>query len=212
MQTQTPAAEPAKILIAFYSRNGATEALANAVAEGARAAGAEVRLRRAREIAGPEVMARVPGWEAAAARMSDAYPAPTEDDAVWADAIVFGTPTRFGAPASELRAYIDSLGGVWFQGKLNGKAGAAFGATSSRHGGNESTLLSLYNTFAHLGLIIVPTGYADGAMFKAGTPYGATAVVPPNGSPNEDDLAAARFQGRRVTEVAAALKAAKPAV
>ncbi len=199
------------VLIAFYSRNGATEALANAVAEGARAAGAEVRLRRARELVGPEVTDRVPGWTEAAARMSDAYPAPTDDDAVWADAIVLGTPTRFGAATSELRAYLDSLGGVWFQGKLNGKAGSVFGASSSRHGGNESTLLSVYNTFAHLGLIIVPTGYADGTMFKAGTPYGATAVVPPGGAPTEDDLAVARFQGRRVTEVAAALKAARPA-
>jgi NAD(P)H dehydrogenase (quinone) len=201
-----------KILIAFYSRNGATEALANAVAEGASAAGAEVRLRRARELVGPAVTDRVPGWSESAARMNDVHPAPTEEDAVWADAIIFGTPTRFGAPASELRAYIDTLGGVWFQGKLAGKAGSAFGATSSRHGGNESTLLSLYNTFAHLGLIIVPTGYTDPAMFKAGTPYGATAVVPPNGTPTEDDLAVARYQGRRVTEVAAALKAAKPQV
>jgi NAD(P)H dehydrogenase (quinone) len=203
---------PANVLIAFYSRNGATEALANAVAEGASAAGAEIRLRRARELVGQDTMAHVPGWADAAARMNEAYPAPTVEDAVWADAIILGTPTRFGSATSELRAYIDSLGGAWFQGKLNGKAGSAFGATSTRHGGNESTLLSLYNTFAHLGLIIVPTGYADGAMFKAGTPYGATAVVPPNAAPNEDDLAAARFQGRRVTEVAAALKAAKPAI
>ncbi len=208
--TPTRTATPANVLIAFYSRDGATEALANAVAEGARAAGAEVRLRRAREFVGPDIIARVPGWSANAARMNAAYAAPTDDDAVWADAIVFGTPTRFGAPASELRAYIDSLGGAWFQGKLNGKAGGAFGATSARHGGNESTLLSLYNTFAHLGLIIVPTGYADGAMFKAGTPYGATAVVPPNGAATEDDLAVARFQGRRITEVAAALRAARP--
>jgi NAD(P)H dehydrogenase (quinone) len=199
------------VLIAFYSRNGATEALANAVAEGARAGGAEVRLRRAREFVGEDVIARVPGWAETAARMNGTYPAPTEDDAVWADAILFGTPTRFGAVAAELKAYIDGLGGVWFQGKLNGKAGGVFGTTSTRHGGNESTLLSLYNTLAHLGLIIVPTGYADGVMFKAGTPYGATAVVPPNTTPNEDDLATARFQGRRVAEVAAALKAARPA-
>jgi len=207
----TPAPAPTRILIAFYSRNGATEALANALAEGARAAGAEVRLRRAREIVALDIIARVPGWAAAAERMNAAYPAPTDDDAVWADAIVFGTPTRFGAPASELRAYIDSLGGVWFQGKLNGKAGGVFGATSTRHGGNESTLLSLYNTMAHLGLVIVPTGYADAAMFKAGTPYGATAVVPPNAAPTDDDLAVARYQGRRITEVAAALQAARPA-
>jgi NAD(P)H dehydrogenase (quinone) len=199
------------VLIAYYSRNGATEALANAVAEGARAAGAEVRLRRARELVPASVMANVRGWTEAADRMNAAYPAPTEDDAVWADAIAFGTPTRFGGASSELRAYIDSLGGAWFQGKLNGKAGGAFGASSAKHGGNESTLLTLYNTMAHLGLIIVPTGYADGAMFKAGTPYGATAIVPPNGAPSEDDLAAARFQGRRLAEVASALKAAKPA-
>ena len=195
-QAQAPTRAPTNVLIAFYSRNGATEALANAVAEGASAAGAEVRLRRARELVAPEIIARVPGWSATAARMNDAYPAPTEEDAVWADAIIFGTPTRFGAPASELRAYIDSLGGIWVQGKLNGKAGGAFGATSTRHGGNESTLLSLYNTFAHLGLIIVPTGYADGAMFKAGTPYGATAVVPPNAAPT----GSARHRGRRGAE------------
>jgi NAD(P)H dehydrogenase (quinone) len=199
------------VLIAFYSRNGATEALAKAVAEGARAAGAEVRLRRARELVGPTIMANVRGWAEAAMRMNDTHPAPTTDDAIWADAIVFGSPTRFGGASSELRAYIDSLGGAWFQGKLNGKAGAAFSASSSKHGGNESTLLTLYNTMAHLGLIIVPTGYADPVMFKGGTPYGATAVVPPNAAPTEDDLIAARYQGRRVAEVATALKSLRPA-
>ncbi len=199
------------VLIAFYSRNGATEALANALAEGARATGAEVRLRRAREIVPAEVIANVPGWAESAERMNAAYPAPTVEDAVWADGIAFGSPTRFGGASSELRAYIDGLGGAWFQGKLNGKAGGAFGASGTKHGGNESTLLTLYNTLAHLGLIIVPTGYADAVMFKGGTPYGATAVVPPNAAPSEDDLAAARFQGRRLAEVAAALKAAKPA-
>ena len=202
---------PTNVLIAFYSRNGATEALATAIAEGARAVGAEVRLRRARELVGPDLMEKVPGWTASAARMNASHPAPSVADAVWADAIIFGTPTRFGAVSSELKAYIDGLGGIWSQGKLNGKAGSVFGTSSTRHGGNESTLLSLYNTLAHLGLIIVPTGYADAAMFKAGTPYGATSVVPPNAAPNEDDLAAARHQGRRTSLVAAALKAAAPA-
>jgi NAD(P)H dehydrogenase (quinone) len=205
--TKEEVAEMTNVLIAFYSRNAATERLAQAVGEGGRASGAEVRLRRARELVGPEVMASVPGWAEAAARMNAAYPAPTVDDAIWADAIVFGSPTRFGGASSELRAFIDSLGGAWFQGKLNGKAGSAFSASSSPHGGNESTLLTLYNTMAHLGLIIVPTGYADPAMFKGGTPYGATAVVPPNAAPTEDDLTAARYQGRRVAEVATALKA-----
>jgi NAD(P)H dehydrogenase (quinone) len=200
----------AKILIAFYSRNGATEALAQQIAAGAESVGGEVRLRSARELVGPDVMAHAPGWAENAARMNASYEAPTEADAEWADALVFGTPTRFGSVSSELKAYIDSLGGLWFQGKLNGKVGSVFGSTSTVHGGNESTLLSLYNPMAHLGLIIVPLGYSDAAMFKAGTPYGASSVV--NGrditKASEDELSVARYQGRRVTQIAAALVAA----
>lgn len=200
-----------KVLIAFYSRNSATELLAKAVAEGAIAEGAEVRLRRVREFVGPEVMSQAPGWLESATAMNERYEAPTEADAEWADAIVFGTPTRFGSVSAELKSYIDSLGGLWFQGKLNGKAGSVFGATSSRHGGNEATLLSLYVPMAHLGLIIVPLGYADPAMFKAGTPYGATHVSAMNTLPPEDDsLAVARFQGQRVTVVARALRCPEP--
>jgi NAD(P)H dehydrogenase (quinone) len=199
-----------KILIAFYSRNSSTEILANAVAEGAAAQGAEVRLRRAREFVSPEVMQTVPGWAEDASAMNAKYEAPTEADAEWADGIVFGTPTRFGAVASELKAYIDSLGGLWFQGKLNGKAGSVFCSTSSKHGGNESTLLSIYAPMAHLGLIIVPLGYADPAMFKAGTPYGATHVSQRDSvMPDADTLAVGQYQGRRVAMVAAALRAAQ---
>lgn len=196
------------VLIAFYSRNGSVEKLANALAEGARAAGAEVRLRRARDIVGPETMAQVPGWADNARRMDAAYPAPTPEDIEWADGIVFGTPTRYGNTTAELKAYIDSLGGVWFQGKFNGKAGSAFCATMGTHGGAETTVVSLYNVMAHLGLIIVPTGYADPIMFKAGTPYGAHAAVDGQHvtAPSADDLEVARYQGRRVTQVATVLK------
>ena len=201
---------PTNVLIAFYSRNGSTEALAKSIAEGARAEGAEMRLRRARELVGPEIMAKAPGWQENAERMNAAYEAPTEADAEWADAIVFGSPTRFGNVTSELKAYIDGLGGLWFQGKLVGKVGSAFTSTSSTHGGNESTLISLYNPMAHLGLIIVPLGYADPALFKAGTPYGASSVSgQQNAPPTADELEVARFQGRRVTHVATALKAAR---
>lgn len=204
-----------RILVAFYSRSGVTEALARAVAAGAETAGAEVRLRRAREVVSPEVMAQAPGWSDAAETMNARYHAPAADDAEWADGIIFGTPTRFGAVCSELKAYIDSLGGLWAKGRLIGKAGSVFGSTSTLHGGNESTLISLYNPLAHLGLIIVPLGYAHPALFRAGTPYGASAVsenraVPPS----EDDLKVARFQGKRVTQIADALKwspAAQPA-
>ncbi len=200
-----------KILIAFYSRGGSTEALALQIAAGAKAAGGEVRLRRAREVVGPETMAQAPGWAEGAARMNALYEAPTTEDAEWADAIVFGTPTRFGSVSSELKAYIDTLGGLWFQGKLNGKAGSVFVSTSTTHGGNESTLLSLYNPLAHLGLIIVPLGYADPVMFRAGTPYGASAVVDGRHitAASADEMEVARYQGRRVTQVAAALAAAK---
>ncbi len=201
------------VLIAFYSRTGVTEALANAVAEGAQSLGANVRLRRTREVVSPEAMAQAPGWTEQAAVMNARYEAPTEADAEWADAIVFGTPTRFGSVTSELKAYIDSLGGLWFQGKLNGKAGSVFGSSSTPHGGNESTLISLYNPMAHLGLIIVPLGYADPAMFKAGTPYGASSVsINEARPPSADDLEVARFQGRRVAVVARALKEATTAV
>jgi NAD(P)H dehydrogenase (quinone) len=193
-----------KVLIVFYSRNASTEALALAIADGARKQGAEVRLRRARELVGPDVMAMAPGWAENAAAMNEKYAAPTADDAVWADAILFGTPTRFGSVASELKAYIDGLGGVWFQGKLNGKLGGVFGSTSSKHGGNESTLLSLYTVLAHLGLIIVPLGYSHPALFKAGTPYGATFVTAGDSQkPGEDDLEVARYQGERIAAVAA---------
>jgi NAD(P)H dehydrogenase (quinone) len=195
-----------KILIAFYSRNGSTEALAKAIAEGAENEGAEVRLRRAREFVGSEIMAQAPGWADNAAAMNSRYEAPSEADAEWADAIVFGTPTRFGSISAELKAYIDGLGGLWFQGKLNGKVGSVFGSTSARHGGNESTLLSMYTPMAHLGLIIVPLGYANPVMFKAGTPYGATHVSQQDSvPPDEDHLSVARFQGHRVTSVARGL-------
>lgn len=202
-----------KVLIAFYSRSGVTEALALAIAEGARASGAEVRLRRAREVVGPEIMAQAPGWAEQAAALNAKYEAPTPADAEWADAIVFGTPTRFGSVTSELKAYIDSLGGLWAQGKLNGKAGSVFGSSSTTHGGNESTLLSLYNPLAHLGLIIVPTGYADASLFKAGTPYGASSVSFNQATPpTADDLEVARFQGARVAAVAGALAALQQAM
>ena len=198
-----------KVLIAFYSRGGSTEALAKAIAEGARAEGAEVVLRRAREVVSREIMAQADGWIESADRMNTEYEAPTPADAESADAIIFGTPTRFGTISSELKTYIDSLGGLWFQGKLNGKAGSAFSSTQTVHGGNESTSISLYNPMVHLGMVIVPLGYADPSLFKAGPPYGASTVTGQNNAPpTADDLEVARFQGRRVAQVAKALKAA----
>jgi NAD(P)H dehydrogenase (quinone) len=199
---------PTNVLIAFYSRNGSTEALAKAIADGAESQGAEVRLRRAREFVGPDIMALAPGWAESAERQNALYEAPTAADAEWADAIVFGSPTRFGVVSSELKAYVDSLGGLWFQGKLLHKAGAVFGATAGPHGGAETTLLSMFAVLSHLGMIIVPNGYGDPITFQAGTPYGSHTAVDGQyvTAPAENDLAVARYQGRRVAQVAAALK------
>jgi len=180
--------------------------MANAVADGAKTEGAEVRLRRARDIVGPEVMAQAAGWKENAERMNALYPAPAPDDVEWADGVIFGTPTRFGNVSAELKAFIDSLGGLWFQGRINGKVGSAFTSTSTPHGGQESTIISLYNPLAHLGFIIVPTGYVEPAAFKAGTPYGASHVAGQNSAPpSDDEIAVARYQGKRVAQVSAAL-------
>ena len=201
----------ANILVVFYSRDGSVEALAKAVGEGAGKAGAEVRLRRVLDIVPPAAMAKVPGWEERSKKMLTDYGAPTADDAEWADGIVFGTPTRFGNTSAELKAFIDSLGGLWFQGKLNGKAAGAFTSTGGPHGGNEATVVSLYIPMAHLGFIIVPNGYTHEKVFQGhGTPYGSSSVSGQNSAPpTADELEVARHQGARVTRVAAALKVAR---
>lgn len=199
----------ANILVVFYSRDGSVEALAKAVAEGSRQAGAEVRLRRVPDIVSSAVMAKVPGWEERSKRMLAEYGAPTSADAEWADGIIFGTPTRFGNTSAELKAFIDSLGSLWFQGKLNGKAAAAFTSSAGPHGGNETTVASLFFPMAHMGFIIVPTGYTHDKIVQGhGTPYGASSTSGQNNAPPKaEELEVAKHQGARVTQVAAALKA-----
>jgi len=201
----------ANILVVFYSRDGSVEELAKAISEGAREAGAEVRLRRVPDLVSADVMAKVPGWEERSKRMLSEYGAPSPADAEWADGILFGTPTRFGNTSAELKAFIDSLGGLWFQGKLNGKAAGAFTSTGGPHGGNETTVVSLFIPMAHLGFIIVPTGYTHEKVFQGhGTPYGASSTSGQNSAkPTADELLVAKHQGARVTQVAAALKAAR---
>lgn len=205
-------AEPVKVLIVFYSRNGSTAALAEGIAEGARAEGAEVSLRRVDEFISESIINSVPGWKESRDTLKSKYPQPTLDEVEHADAIIFGSPTRFGNVSAELKAFIDSWGGLWYQGKLDGKVGSAFTSTSSPHGGQESTNLTMYNFMSHLGMIIVSVGYGDPATFKAGTPYGASSVSGQNNTPpTSDDMDVARYQGKRVTKIASALKAAKTA-
>jgi NAD(P)H dehydrogenase (quinone) len=200
----------ANILVAFYSRDGSVEALAKAIGEGAREAGAEVRLRRVPDLVSSDVMAKVPGWEERSKRMLAEHGVPTHADVEWADGIVFGTPTRFGNTSAELKAFIDGLGSLWFQGKLNGKAAGAFTSTAGPHGGNETTVVSLFIPMAHLGFIIVPTGYTHEKVVQGhGTPYGASSTSgQTSAKPTADELVVAKHQGARITKVAAALKAA----
>jgi NAD(P)H dehydrogenase (quinone) len=200
---------PVRLLIVFYSRSGSTEALANAAAGAAREVGAEVRLRRAREVASEEAMGNAKGWLENARRQNALYEAPSKDDAEWADAILFGTPCYFGVMATELKNFLDQLGPQWKQGALSGKVGGAFATASWPHGGTEVVTLSLYAPMAHLGMIVVPTGYTDEAMLEAGSPYGASAIVgAENRPPREEDLDAIRHQGRRMVAITAALVAA----
>ena len=201
--------EPTRLLIVFYSRTGSTETLATAAAQSARDAGAEVRLRRAREVVDREAMTRSKGWAENADRQNALYPAPEHEDAEWADAILFGTPSYFGAMATEMKAFLDRLGPQWKKGALAGKVGGAFATASWPHGGTEVVTLSLYAPMAHLGMIIAPTGYTDEAMLEAGSPYGASAIVgAENSPPRDEDLDAARHQARRMVAIASALVAA----
>ena len=201
--------DPTRLLVVYYSRSGAVETLAAAAAEAARDAGAEVRIRRAREVADAAAMAKVDGWTESAARQNALYEAPTHEDAEWADAILFGTPSYFGAMATELKNYLDLLGPQWKRGALAGKVGGAFAAASWPHGGSEVVTLSLYAPMAHLGMVILPTGYTDEAMLEAGSPYGASTIVgKEKRPPRTEDLEAARHQGRRMVAIAGALIAA----
>lgn len=197
--------EPVNAAIIYYSATGTVHALARAAAEGAEKAGAHVRLRKVAELAPPEAISANPGWGQHLHDTADVAEAGL-DDLAWADAVLLGTPTRFGNPASQLRAFIETTGVLWREGGLAGKVYSAFTASSTAHGGQESTLLALANTFYHWGGIIVPPGYADPVQFRSGNPYG-TSHVAGAGPPDEVALQAARFQAGRAVDVAAALTA-----
>ncbi|MFR9774775.1 NAD(P)H:quinone oxidoreductase [Micromonospora sp. MS34] len=199
--------EAVKVAIIYYSSTGTVHALARAAAEGAEKAGADVRLRKVAELAAPEVINSRPEWAQHIRDTADVAEA-SLDDLAWADAVLFGTPTRFGNPSSQLRSFIDTTGALWFQGKLADKVYSAFTASNTAHGGQESTILALGNTFYHWGGIIVPPGYTDPVQFKSGNPYG-TSHVAGDGPPNDVALEAARYQARRVVDTAAALKAGR---
>lgn len=198
-----------QVAIVYYSATGTVHTLAQAIAEGAEKAGAEVRLRKVAETASPAVINAKPAWAQHIQDTADVIEA-SLDDLEWADAVVFGTPARFGNPASQLRAFMETTNVLWFQGKLADKVYSAFTSSSTAHGGQESTLLALGNTFYHWGGIIVPPGYTDPIQFKSGNPYG-TSHVANDGPPSDVILQAARHQGQRVVTTTAALKTGRAA-
>ena len=190
-----------KVALIYYSATGNVYKLARAVEEGARGAGADVRFRKVHELAPEEAIRSNQGWSDHAL-MTEDVPEASFDDLEWADAYIFGTPTRFGNVSAQLKQFIDTTGGLWAEGKLADKVVSGFTSATNAHGGQESTLLSLYNVFAHWGAILVTPGYTDPVLFEAGgNPYGASST----NEPSEKELAAARYLGRRVAEKAALL-------
>lgn len=197
-----------KVAVIYYSATGTVHALAQAVSEGAASTGAEVRLRRVAELASDSAIDQNPQWREHADAATSIAQASVEDLA-WADAFAFGTPTRFGAPAAQLKQFIDQTGGLWQEGRLADKPVTAFTSAFNRHGGSEATILSLANVFYHWGALIVPPGFTDPAVYAAGgNPYGTSFVTGPSGDgPDAAALEACRYQGRRLAQIAIRLQA-----
>ncbi len=195
-----------KVLVLYYSAYGHIERMAEAVADGAREAGAEVAIRRVPETV-PEEIARKSHF-----KLDQPAPVATVDELPQYDAIIIGGGTRYGRMSSQLGSFLDQTGGLWVRGALNGKVGAAFTSTATQHGGQETTLFSIITNLLHLGLIVVGLPYSfQGQMrldeITGGSPYGATTIAAGDGSrqPSENELAGARFQGKHVAEIAGKL-------
>lgn len=199
----------ARVLVLYYSTYGHVETMANAVAEGVRQVpGATADIKRVPELI-PEDVAREKGM-----KIDQAAPIAEPDDLVNYDAVIFGTPTRFGMMASQMRSFLDQCGHLWMAGKLIGKVGGAFTSTASQHGGQESTLLSFHTTLLHLGMVVAGLPYSfKGQMtldeIAGGSPYGATTIAAGDGSrqPSQVELDGARFQGEHIARLAGKLAA-----
>jgi NAD(P)H dehydrogenase (quinone) len=200
-----------RILITYYSATGSVHQLAKAVQAGAEETGAEVRLRRVAELAPAEAIAANDGWVKHKQDTDDVVPVATLDDLEWADGYAFGTPTRYGAPAAQLKQFIDSASSLWHEGKLSDKPVTTFVSSAEQHGGQEATILSLNNVFYHWGCVIVPLGYTDDVVYAAGgNPYGTSWPAGfPSTMPDDAALACARYQGARLSRFAELLSAAR---
>ncbi len=202
-----------KLLVLFYSTYGHIYRMAQAVAEGAReVAGVDVVIKRVPETLPPEVLAAMGAGEAQKAFAH--VPVATVADLAEADAVIFGTPTRFGNMIGQMRQFLDATGPLWAEGKLVGKVGSVFTSSATQHGGQESTILSFHITLLHHGMVVVGLPYAfQGQMrldeITGGSPYGASTIAGGKGErlPSDNELAAARFQGRHVAQIAKKLHA-----
>jgi NAD(P)H dehydrogenase (quinone) len=196
-----------KVLVLYHSTYGHIEQMAEAMAEGARSAGASVDIRRVPELV-PEEVAMKAGY-----KLDQKAPIATIGELADYDAIIIGAGTRFGRLPSQMASFLDQAGGLWASGALNGKVGAAFTSTATQHGGQEMTLFSIIANLLHFGLVVVGLPYSFAGQMRldevvGGSPYGATTIAGGDGSrqPSETELDGARFQGRHVAEVAAKLR------
>ncbi|SDS61928.1 NAD(P)H:quinone oxidoreductase [Microlunatus soli] len=202
--------EAVKTAVIYYSSTGNIHRLAEAAIAGAEKAGSQTRLRKIRELAPEAAISSNDAWKAHVEATTDVATAELED-LEWADVVIFGAPTRYGNVPSQFQQFIDTTGPLWSQGKLADKVYTAFTSSSTAHGGQESTLLSLYTTLFHWGGIVVPPGYTDPIQFQLGNPYGASHVATPGNFPGETELEAARYQARRAVEIAGSLKSGQAA-
>jgi len=193
--------ESPKILVLYYSATGNVASLAHALAQGAQDEGADVRCRRVEETAPDSAVQSNPAWAEYLAR-TDLDDVATLEDLRWCEGLAIGSPTRFGGPASQLKAFLDTTGGLWMQGALLDKVCTAFTSASTEHGGLESTILAINNHCYHWGSLVMPLGYPDRHVLKVtGNPYGASFVSRGGASPVDDSLTAARTQGTRLATV-----------
>jgi NAD(P)H dehydrogenase (quinone) len=190
-----------RLAVVYYSTYGTNHAMAETAADAAKSAGAEVRLRKVRETAPPEVVKSMEAWAGHAEKTAH-IPIAQPEDLAWANAFLFSAPTRFGTVASQMRAFIDTLGPLWLEGELANKAVSAMTSAQNLHGGQETTLIGLYATFMHWGAIIVPPGYADQCIYASGgNPYGASSLAV-QGELSDELRASVQFQARRLVEFA----------
>lgn len=191
-----------KLAVIFYSMSGTNYQLAKWAEEGAKEAGAEVRVLKVEELAPDSIIEGNEGWKATVEATKD-VPVVTPEDIEWADALIFSTPTRFGVMASQMKQFFDTQGGLWASGKTVNKVVSAMSSAQNPHGGQEATILSLYTAMMHWGAIIAAPGYTDPVIFGAGgNPYGTSVTVDQEGKMIEDVEGAVKHQAKRTVTVA----------